>query len=162
MTNEAAHEQWWRQFEVVAGLSLLLAIGLQFAVPWSLPRGRLAPVLVSSGIALVIWGVVLVARGRSELRRSDQPTDPGRPTRELVTTGVYAFSRNPLYLGGIATLLGLALVLDLPWLIVLLPPAVVACHVILIAPEERYLAGRFGETYRSYAAGVGRWLGRKW
>jgi protein-S-isoprenylcysteine O-methyltransferase Ste14 len=43
---------------------------------------------------------------------------------------------------------------------VLLIPSLVACHYILIAPEERYLAAKFGEEYRMYSASVQRWIGR--
>jgi protein-S-isoprenylcysteine O-methyltransferase Ste14 len=119
------------------------------------------PAIVAGGAALIIVGVVLVVLARRELARHGQPTDPGRPTSKIVTTGVFAVSRNPLYLGGICFLVGIALALNLPWVLVLLVPAIIACHYILIAPEERYLAARFGEEYRRYAATVHRWIGRK-
>ena len=57
-------------------------------------------------------------------------------------------------------MLGVALAFNLPWILVLLLPALVACHYILIAPEERYLAAKFGQEYRAYLASVPRWLGR--
>ena len=161
MRNDAAHKEWWQIFEVVFGIPLLVAIVMQFIEPFSLPRGRLTLVFVSIGIALIILGTILATMARREFRRYDQPTDPGHPTRKIVTTGVFSVSRNPLYLGGIGILVGLALVLNFPWLIVLLLPAVVACHYILIAPEERYLTDRFGDEYRLYTEKVGRWIGRK-
>lgn len=161
MTNEAAHKEWWQIFEVIFGIPLLIAIALQLVVPFSLPRKQLTLVFVSTGIALLILGMILVAQTRREFRRYGQPTDPGQPTHKIVTTGVFSFSRNPLYLGGIAILVGLALVLNLPWLIVLLLPAIVACHYILIVPEERCLRDKFGEEYRLYTERVGRWIGRK-
>lgn len=161
MTNDAAHKEWWQVFEVVFGIPLLIAIALQLVVPFSLPRGRFTLVFLSTGIALLILGTMLVTQARREFRRYGQPTDPGQSTHKIVTTGVFSFSRNPLYLGGIAVLVGLALVLNLPWLIALLLPAIAACRSILIAPEERYLLDKFGEEYRSYTGKVGRWIGRK-
>ena len=161
MTNEAAHKEWWQIFEVVFGVPLLIAIALQLTVPFSLPRGPLTLVFRSTGIALLILGMLLVTQARREFRRHGQPTDPGQPTHKIITTGVFSFSRNPLYLGGIASLLGFALIFNLPWLIVLLFPAIVACHSILIVPEERYLLNKFGEEYRLYTERVGRWIGRK-
>ena len=116
---------------------------------------------IGLGAALIIIGVVLVVLARREFAQNQQPTDPGHPTSRLITTGVFSISRNPLYLGGIYILAGIALALDLPWVLVLMFPAVVACHYILVAPEERYLAAAFGEEYRRYAHSVHRWIGRR-
>ncbi len=160
MSTDVAHKSWWQTFEGVFGIPLLAAIALQLAMPVSLPRGFLTPAIVPGGAALVIVGAALVALARREFAQHGQPTDPGRRTTKVVTTGVFSASRNPLYLGGVCFLAGIALVVNLPWVLVLLLPALVACHYVLIAPEERYLAARFGEEYAMYAASVHRWLGR--
>jgi protein-S-isoprenylcysteine O-methyltransferase Ste14 len=161
MRNDAAHKEGWQIFEVVFGIPFLIGVGMQWVGPFSLPRGGATLVFVSVGTALVILGITLVVKARRELRKHGQPTDPGHPTRKIVTTGVFSISRNPLYLGGISVLVGLALFFNLPWAIVLLLPALVACHYILITPEEQYLTDIFGEEYRLYTEKVGRWIGRK-
>ncbi len=160
MTTNAAHTRKWQIFEVVVGVPFLAGIGLQVVVPVSLPRAFWEPVIVLAGFVLVVTGLIFIVLARRELARQGQPTDPGQPTGKLVTTGVFAFSRNPLYLGGVCLLAGVALAFNLPWSLVLLIPAIVACHTLLIAPEERYLAARFGVEYVHYAASVRRWLGR--
>lgn len=160
MSEDVAHKRWWQIFEVVFGIPFLAAIALQWAVPLSLARTILTPAIIAGGAALIIVGVALVVLARREFDQHGQPTDPGLPTGKLVTTGVFSVSRNPLYLGGVCVLLGIALAVNLPWLLMLLPPALVACHYVLIAPEERYLAARFGAEYRTYVASVHRWLGR--
>jgi protein-S-isoprenylcysteine O-methyltransferase Ste14 len=160
MSMDAAHTQRWQIAEVVFGVPFLVAIALQLAIPLSLHRGFLTPVARLGGAALIVAGVAFVLLARRELGQQVQPTDPGLPTTRLVTTGVFSISRNPLYLGAVCLLAGIALAVDLPWVLVLLLPALVACHYILIAPEERYLAARFGEEYREYAASVHRWIGR--
>ena len=116
-------------------------------------------VIVLGGVVLVVLGLTFIVLARRELARQGQPTDPGLPTSKLVTTGVFSVSRNPLYLGGICLLAGIAFVLNLPWSLVLLLPAFVTCHYLLVAPEERYLAAKFGIEYAQYAASVRRWLG---
>jgi protein-S-isoprenylcysteine O-methyltransferase Ste14 len=161
MSNNAAHNVWWQIFEVVFGIPFLIAIGLHLAIPLSFPRGTLTPLLTILGIALLITGTILVVRVRQEFSRYGQPTDPGRPTSKIITTGVFSVSRNPLYLGGICILVGFALAFNLPWALVLLLPAIIACHYVLITPEERYLAAKFGEEYRLYTKAVHRWIGRK-
>lgn len=160
MSTDVAHRRWWQIFEVVFGIPFLAAIGLQLALPLALPLGALRPAVMLLAAALIIAGAVLVVLTHREFARHDQPTDPGRPTRQIITTGVFSISRNPLYLGGICMVVGIALAFNLPWVLVLLLPACVGCHVVLVVPEERYLAATFGEEYRMYAASVHRWIGR--
>jgi protein-S-isoprenylcysteine O-methyltransferase Ste14 len=160
MSTDAAHRRWWQIFEVVFGIPFLAAIALHLALPLALPPGVSAAVRISSGAALGIVGAVIVVLARRQLTQHGQPTDPGHPTSQIVTTGVFSISRNPLYLGGICILAGIALALNLAWVLVLLLPAFVGCHYILVMPEERYLAAKFGEEYRTYAASVYRWIGR--
>jgi protein-S-isoprenylcysteine O-methyltransferase Ste14 len=160
MSTDAAHKRWWQVFEVIFGVPFLVGIGLQFAAPGARPHGLFAFVIVLGGVILVVLGLTFIVLARRELARHGQPTDPGLPTSKLVTTGVFSVSRNPLYLGGVCLLAGIALVLNLPWSLLFLLPATVGCHYLLIAPEERYLAAKFDREYAQYAASVCRWLGR--
>ena len=161
MTVDAAHKSKWRIGEVVFGVPFLLGILLQFAFPLTAPPGALRWILALTGGVLVIAAVALVAAARRELARFRQPTDPGHPTSKLVTTGVFAISRNPLYLGGALLLLGIALAFNLLWAVLAVALATIICRYALIAPEERYLAARFGTAYAEYRATVRRWLGRR-
>jgi protein-S-isoprenylcysteine O-methyltransferase Ste14 len=160
MATNAAHKRWWQIFEVIFGFPFLAGIGLQIAAPASRPRGLYAFVIILAGGVLGVLGLTFIVLARRGLAQHGQPTDPGLPTSKLITTGVFSVSRNPLYLGGICLLAGIALVLNLPWSLVLLLPAFVACHYLLVAPEERYLAAKFDREYAQYAALVRRWLGR--
>ena len=160
MSTDVAHQRRWQIAEVIFGVPFLVAIALQWTAPLSLRRGVLTPVSILGGAVLIVAGVALVVLARRELGRRGQPTDPGLPTTKVVTAGVFSISRNPLYLGAVCFVIGIALAANLPWVLVLLLPALVACHYVLIAPEERYLAAKFGEEYRSYAASVHRWIGR--
>jgi len=160
MPTDVAHERWWQIFEVIFGVPFLISLGLQLAAPLSLPRGFLSFVIVPLGAALISIGMVLAILARREFARHHQPTDPGHPTTQMITTGIFSISRNPLYLGGVCILAGMALVADLPWAFVLLVPTLVICHYVLILPEERYLSAKFGAEYRRYTAFVHRWIGR--
>ena len=161
MNVDSAHKSRWKIGEVVFGIPFLASIALQFVIPLSLPQGILRQLLIPVGIALVIIGIGFVVLARRELAQYGQPTDPGHPTSKVVKTGVFAISRNPLYLGGSILLLGIALVLNTLWAIVMLLLSIIICHYVLIIPEELYLATKFGNKYAEYIASVSRWLGRK-
>jgi len=161
MTDDAAHNKRWQTFEVVFGVPFLAAIGLQVIFPIALPSELPTLALITAGVVLILAGITLVTLSRQEFTRYGQPTDPGLATSKIITSGVFTISQNPLYLGGILFLAGIILVFRLTWALILLVPSIVACHYILIAPEESYLAAKFGEHYWIYAARVHRWIGRK-
>jgi protein-S-isoprenylcysteine O-methyltransferase Ste14 len=158
MSRDTAHESRWQISEVIFGIPFLTAIALHLVVPLRLSRGFLTTVLIAGGVTFFIVGVILIILARREF---GQYTDPGHPSTIIVTTGVFSFSRNPLYLGVVCILMGIALASNLLWVLAFLIPSLVACHYILIIPEEKYLTARFGEEYRTYAASVRRWLGRR-
>lgn len=161
MSNDVAHKSGWQIFEVVFGIPFVIALVVQRVIPISFPRGNITPAFVIGGVLLILVGIVFVVLARREFARYGQPTDPGQSTSEMVTTGVFAISRNPLYLGGVILLTGISLAFNLPWALILLLPSIIACHFILIAPEEKYLAAKFGEKYHLYTATIHRWFGRK-
>jgi protein-S-isoprenylcysteine O-methyltransferase Ste14 len=161
MSKDAAHTRGWEIGEVVFGVPLLLAVALHFLLPLTFIRILFTLPVFILGIVFCAVGLGLMSATRRELARYRQPTDPGQPTRALVTTGVFTVSRNPMYLGASFFVVGIALAFKLGWLLILLVPTLMACQIILIAPEERYLAAKFGAEYQAYAASVRRLLGRK-
>lgn len=160
MSNDAAHSSEWQIGEVVFGVPFVIAIALGFVVPLSWPGGLLRQAFILLGVALLIAGVAFIVAARREFARRGQPTDPGRPTTRLVSAGVFSISRNPIYLGAGCFVGGIGLAANLPWALGFLLLSLVACHHVLIAPEERYLLARFGEQYSAYATTVHRWIGR--
>ena len=161
MHADSAHDKWWQASEVAFGVPFLIALVLQFVVPLSLPGESIRPVIIVIGVLLLVAGLAFVILARREFARHGEHTDPGHPTHHIMTTGVFAFSRNPLYLGIVILLTGAALALDWLWVLVMLMPSIIACHYFLIAPEERYLAAKFGEEYAAYTRSVERWVGRR-
>ena len=87
---------------------------------------------------------------------SNVPTN--MPTTSIVDTGPYRFTRNPIYLGMMLGLVGLAIAFDSLWLLVMLVPFFLVIRYGVVAREEAYLERKFGEIYRRYRARVRRWL----
>ncbi len=161
MTEPAAHQSAWETSEAVFGIPFIVSIVLQFIIPISTSDGIFRWAFIPVGIVLFILGVSFVVLARREFARQGQRMDPGQPISCIVKSGIFSISRNPLYLGVAIALASFAFTLDILWVLVLLVPALIACHFVLIAPEERYLAAKFGDEYRDYAQSVRRWLGRR-
>ncbi|MFQ3664079.1 MAG: isoprenylcysteine carboxylmethyltransferase family protein [Chloroflexaceae bacterium] len=161
MKSDSAHTSRWKIGEVIFGVPFLASLAVHLILPFALPPGVLRQALIPAGIALAIVGTGFIIQARRAFSRYEQPTDPGQPTSQIITTGVFTISRNPLYLGASVFLLGVALTFNLLWSLVALLFSIVLCHYILIIPEERYLVRKFGSEYETYAASVNRWLGRR-
>lgn len=108
-------------------------------------------VLLVAGTALSFWGLLIFVRAGTAIL-------PFRPSTTLVTHGPYRVSRNPIYLGVNLTYAGGSLMLNAMWPLLLLPLAIVLMHFLVIKPEEKHLAERFGDAYQAYRSRVRRWL----
>ena len=109
---------------------------------------------------LAIAGAATGLAGNLAFRRARTTPNPFRPqqTSSLVTTGVYRFTRNPMYLGLLVALLGWAAFLCSAF--ALLSPVAFVAYIarFQIVPEERVLLAKFGAAYSDYLARVRRWL----
>jgi protein-S-isoprenylcysteine O-methyltransferase Ste14 len=128
---------------------------LNGAVPWAV-GGR--PLTVVVGAIVGVLGLAMTASGVAGVVRNRTTIVPHRPVATLVTTGGYRLSRNPMYTGLAIVYVGGALLAGSWWPLVFLPPIIALVRVLVIRPEERYLAERFGEAYARYRADVRRWL----
>jgi protein-S-isoprenylcysteine O-methyltransferase Ste14 len=111
----------------------------------------LALLVIGQGIS--ISGIVAFRQAKTTLN----PLKPGNSTA-LVTRGIYRFTRNPMYLGLLLTLMGWAAFLASPPALVFLFLYVVYINRFQIEPEERMLASLFGGDYTAYKTRVRRWL----
>ncbi len=98
-------------------------------------------------------GILSFLRARTTL----DPTDPGKAA-SLVTTGIYAISRNPMYLSLLFLLAGWAVYLSNLAALVVLPFFAAYLNRFQILPEERALASLFGSEFQVYCKRVRRWL----
>lgn len=143
---------------VLAGL--VLAAGL--LLDWLFPVYVLAVLFTRSlrlgiGLALIVAGAALLAAAEFQFRRIGTPAPPWKPTRALATDGIYAWLRNPIYVGAIMLMAGLAVCLAGDWLLLLLIPMTFVLHHGVVLREERYLEARFGAAYRNYRERVPRY-----
>jgi protein-S-isoprenylcysteine O-methyltransferase Ste14 len=136
----------------VAGVLLDLALPLRFAA-----GGLDDGLQYGIGGALIAVAITLMALGVSRFRRAGTNVPTNRPTTALVTDGIYALSRNPLYLSLSTLMAGIGVVTDRVWVLILLAPVLVVMRYGVIGREERYLERKFGQRYLDYKSRVRRW-----
>ncbi len=157
-----SHEAQDRPNVIVLPPVLVLAtIALGVMLDWLLPIGLLAAIptfpRIAAGAILFVLGASAPIVARQAFVKAGTNIRPDMPTTALITSGLFAHSRNPIYQGGSIALLGLAFMLASDWIVVLMVPALIIFHYGVVRREENYLETKFGETYRRYKAAVPRY-----
>jgi protein-S-isoprenylcysteine O-methyltransferase Ste14 len=142
---------------VVAGIAAVVMYAIDKLVPAS---EMSIPLRDSMAILLVAVSLYILLSSVLSFRRHETTTNPLVPDRasSLVRSGVFRFTRNPMYLGMLLALTAWAVWLS-NWLGVLVLAGFVAYITrYQIMPEERALAAKFGSAFDEYAARVRRWI----
>jgi protein-S-isoprenylcysteine O-methyltransferase Ste14 len=142
-------------------IALLSALGLDVLAPLPSLDAVLGPSIHWLGAAAIAAGALLTIICLLFFSRVGTGIMPDRPARRLVTTGPYAWSRNPMFVGFALMHAGAALTLDSLWALLTLPGAIAVTTETVIRVEEAYMRGRFGAEYDEFATRVRRWLGRR-
>ncbi|MGB8814483.1 MAG: isoprenylcysteine carboxylmethyltransferase family protein [Paracoccaceae bacterium] len=131
---------------------------LVFALDRMVPFGIMGPGGRWIGAGLVVGGIVLMLLAVGQMSRARTTVIPRRQPDALVTTGIFQWSRNPIYLGDAMVLAGAILWWDVP---LAAPLLVVFMGVIerrFILGEEARLRAGFGPAFEAWAARVRRWI----
>ena len=138
----------------VAGLIPWVLTGWETRDPW--------PPLQVAGVVLIVAGVgvLLHAFLRFVVEGVGTPA-PVAPTEHLVVGGLYRYVRNPMYLAVAATIVGQALVLGRPVLLLYAAIFGVTVYAFVRGYEEPTLRGQFGDQYEEYRRAVPGWWPRR-
>lgn len=140
---------------VLYGTAFAVALAMEKLSPTQLLS---FPVSAWLGLTFIAVAIVMAVSAFKALAQAHTAFDARKSTTQIVTTGVFRFSRNPTYLSLTLLLIGIAFAISSLWVLVSVVPAVVATQWGVVLREERYLKAKFGEDYRSYASKVRRWL----
>jgi protein-S-isoprenylcysteine O-methyltransferase Ste14 len=136
---------------VVAGVALH-----RFAVPLPLPLGAVAR--AAAAVACAAVGVALIAGALRLFEHTGQDPKPWKTTPEIISSGIYRFTRNPMYVGMGLLQASFAFALANGWILGLLAPVLVVVYATAVRHEETYLEAKFGSAYIEYKRSVGRWI----
>jgi protein-S-isoprenylcysteine O-methyltransferase Ste14 len=138
---------------------LLIAISVMIILHFLLPGGWVVPKVWNlTGLVFLTAGVMANLMADSAFHKAHTTVKPFEESTVLVTDGVFQLSRNPMYLGFVLILAGIAMLLR-----TISPYVVILAFVILIDTtyvrvEERILAEKFGTAWEAYQSRTRRWL----
>jgi len=115
---------------------------------WRWPLGAL---LILAGVGILVSCSRLFKKAQTNIR-------PTKTTSNIVTTGIYGLSRNPIYLAFVIVGVGIAIAVNSLWIALMQIPVVLLIRKFVIAKEEHYLESKFGDEYRNYKLKVRRWI----
>jgi protein-S-isoprenylcysteine O-methyltransferase Ste14 len=132
---------------MIVALHLLIPLVQVLSMPWSI-----------FGIVLVSAGVALNLMADGAFHRVSTTVKPFEESSTLVTNGVFGFSRNPMYLGFVFILLGIAIILGSVTPFTIVAAVAILMDQVFVRVEESMLEARFGQAWLQYKATVGRWI----
>ena len=137
--------------------TFFLSVGTQQLL--SLPTAWLDTVIAHAGrwfIFAIALALLLPALWRFAVSRNTLITV--RPAQSLQTTGIYALTRNPMYLGLLLLYVTMAFFKGNSWTFLFIIPLLLMIQSYVIRKEERYLQREFGEQFETYKSKVRRWI----
>ena len=127
--------------------------------------GRFIPVLANMptilkniGLGLTFVGFLFGVGAFLEIRKARTTLDPHGSVKALVKSGIYRFTRNPIYVGFLFMVIGFPLAYGSLWGLVVSPIFMATLSRLVIEKEEAYLEKKFKEEYTGYKSSVRRWL----
>ena len=153
----------WSELETRVPPLIVLAVcaALAWALAAALPGRPLDwPLQGLLALLLLVFGIGLSLASKLAFQRADTTVNPMRPENvsALVTTGLYRWTRNPMYLGQATILLAWAVFVDRPWGFLVVPLFVAYITRFQIQPEEVALSRRFPGMYAAFCERTRRWI----
>ena len=155
------HEErpnWFPWPPVILLTALTLGVVLETVEPTPWAASPMSDLLFAFGWLLAAAALALDFATMRTLWTARTTILPNRRADNLVTSGPFSFSRNPIYLANAMLIIAVGLILGSLWFIVLWPPAAFLTRKLAIEREEKHLEARFGKRFRDYQKHVRRWF----
>ncbi len=141
-------------------IALAILIAAALVLNWLYPLPFLAgsTIGIEAGLVVLLIALLLVRWAAQTFRKARTNILTSQAATAIVSTGPFAYSRNPIYVAILLALCGFALVFNSLWFFAALVVMFLVLRFGVIAREEIYLDRKFGQPYRDYQARVRRWL----
>lgn len=146
----------WPPVLYLAAIAISVLLNYAVPLPWLLPP--LSDIVFAIGWLLVLAAAYLYIGAFRALQSSNTTIYPTKGADHLVTTGPFAISRNPIYLGNTVLMFAIGMISGIVWFFALGLAAAFATQKLAIEPEERHLELRFGKRFRDYRKKARRWF----
>lgn len=143
---------------IILFCSLIGGLLLGVFMPVQFGSGVSADILQGLGLFALLAGVALLGFSIASMRKHKTTVHPNHAAAHLVTSGPFAISRNPIYLGNVVLLTGLGLLLRNPWMFLAALVCGYLTYRLAILREEAHLEHKFGKAWRNYRKKVRRWI----
>ncbi|MGD9913661.1 MAG: isoprenylcysteine carboxylmethyltransferase family protein [Rhizobiaceae bacterium] len=140
----------------LAGIAASILLGVFVPLPWIGPP--LADILFAAGLLVIVAVIAIHVSALRGMARAGADLLKGKAADQLVTTGAFAITRNPMYLANALLLVAGGLVDGNLWFLLAALLATLLVQLLAVKPEEKQLEARFGKRYRDYAKRVRRWI----
>lgn len=137
---------------------LILGVALRFTIKLEIFSEPDVDYGYIAGGLLIISGVLLISWAVRTFKEAGETPHHGKSIHKIIASGPFKFTRNPMYLSLISIYIGLSIIINTYWLLLLLPIMFIILHYGVILREEKYLEGEFKEEYISYKSKVRRWF----
>jgi protein-S-isoprenylcysteine O-methyltransferase Ste14 len=148
------HKKFYQTSDFILYINLILSIILEYFYPTKL----WIHYNIFFGIMILIVGWLIVYKSKIEFKKYKQKSGLNNDIKEIINTGIYKYSRNPIYLAILIINIGLSLIINSTWM--LIDTLIIAWMLnhLLIKKEEVFLENEFKDKYTEYKNKVRKWI----
>ncbi|MGB8817923.1 MAG: isoprenylcysteine carboxylmethyltransferase family protein [Rhizobiaceae bacterium] len=143
---------------VIYGIAILASAFSGYVLPLPWPGSPFSDFLFMIGLAMIASALFIDFHAMRTMHRHKTTIMPNKGADHLVSTGPFAFSRNPIYLANTMLTVGAGLMSGIFWFLPLALIAAMMTEQLAIKREEAHLSAKFPKAWRDYARKVRRWL----
>jgi protein-S-isoprenylcysteine O-methyltransferase Ste14 len=114
--------------------------------------------LVYLGVLILIASFLGFGYMINFFKKNETEIEPSKTTSKIITSGLYKYSRNPVYIILCAGPIGLGFIFMTYWSMLAFIPALIVIYFTAVKKEEQYLEKKFGQEYLDYKKKVRRWI----